>query len=280
MGGTVFIQEKFSETVFLETIEHEKITYTILVPTLCDRLLQSQFLDRYDTSSLSFIGITGGHLPMKPAQQLMDRLHAPIYESYASTDCGQITLLSPDDRFIRPESVGLPIWCVLLKVINENGHAMPTNQEGEICVQTPLAIQGYYQNTEATKEFFRDGWCHTGDIGFLDDQGYLYISGRKKNMVKSGGISLFPEEIEEVLRRHTHVADVAVVGIKSSEWGEAVKAFIVFNDGARCDADCLTEFCKCSLASYKVPKIFEVVHILPRTELGKIDRAKLETMGS
>ena len=103
----------------------------------------------------------------------------------------------------------------------------PTGAEGEVCVRTPLAIQGYYQNPTATEEFLRGGWSHTGDIGFLDDQRYLHISGRKKNMVKSGGISIFPEEIEDTLRKHPDVADAAVISFKSLEWGEAVKAFVV-----------------------------------------------------
>lgn len=280
LGGTVFIEERFSETCFFETIEREKITYTMLVPALCERLLQSDRLHRYDTTSLSFLGITGGHLSNDSAQLLMDKLGVAVYESYASTDCGQITLLSPDDRFNRPDSVGVPIWCVLLRVADEDGRPVATGREGEICVRTPLAIQGYYQNSKATEEFFRHGWCHTGDIGFLDGQGYLYISGRKKNMVKSGSISLFPEEIEEMLRGHTHVADVAVVGIKSAEWGEALKAFIVLKEWAQCDVNCLTNFCKGAMASYKVPKTFEIVCSLPRTELGKIDRAKLAAMSS
>ena len=109
--------------------------------------------------------------------------------------------------------------------------------EGEVCVRTPLAIQGYYKNLQATDEFFDGGWCHTGDIGFLDQQGYLHIAGRKKNMVKSGGVSIFPEEIEDALRKHRDVADAAVLGFKSEAWGEAVKAFVVLQSGAQCSAD-------------------------------------------
>ncbi|MGH7851972.1 MAG: class I adenylate-forming enzyme family protein, partial [Candidatus Binatia bacterium] len=142
----------------------------------------------------------------------------------------------------------------------------------------PLAIQGYYQNPQATDEFLQGGWCHTGDIGFLDDEGYLHISGRKKNMVKSGGISVFPEEIEDTLRGHPDVADAAVIGFKSREWGEGVKAFVVLNHGAACRAETLIQFCKKSLAPYKAPKVIEFLSALPRTGLGKIDRAKLEVM--
>lgn len=276
LGGTVFIQEKFDERLFLGTIEHERITYTILVPTLCDRLLRSGLLDRFDTSSLAFVGITGGHLSTDSAQGIMNGLSAKLYEAYASTDCGQIALLSPEDRHLHGDSVGRPIWCVLLKFLDETGKSLTVGEEGEICVRTPLAIQGYYRNPEATNEFVHEGWCHTGDIGFLDTQGYLHLSGRKKTMVKSGGISVFPEEIEETLRRHVNVADVAVVGVHSADWGEAVKAFVVLKQGTTCDATSLINFCKASLASYKAPKFVEFVPTLPRTGLGKIDRSKLE----
>ena len=122
------------------------------------------------------------------------------------------------------------------------------------------------------------GWCHTGDIGFLDNEGSLHIFGRKKNMIKSGGISVFPEEIEDTLRKHPDVTDAAVIGFKSPEWGEAVQAFVVLRSGADCNANALIQFCKESLATYKAPKIVEFLPSLPRTGLGKIDRGKLAAM--
>jgi acyl-CoA synthetase (AMP-forming)/AMP-acid ligase II len=275
LGGTVFIQEKFDEEKFLGTLQNERITYTILVPTLCQRLLRYPDLDRFDKSSLQYLGITGGHLSRDVANGVMTRICPQLYEAYASTDCGQITIIGPEDRNVAPETVGKPIWCVLLKIAGDDQRELPRGQEGEICVRTPLAIQGYYNNAQATEEFFSDDWCHTGDIGFYDEKGYLTVSGRKKNMIKSGGISVFPEEIEDVLRKHPQVADVAVIGFKSSEWGEAVKAFVVLDTGADCDADSLIAFCKASLASYKAPKVIEFIADLPRTGLGKIDRGKL-----
>jgi fatty-acyl-CoA synthase len=279
LGGTVFIQEKFNEENFLRMIQAERITYTILVPTLCDRLLRCSKLDKFDKSTLRYLGITGGHLSREVARSVMERICPHLYEAYASTDCGQITVISPEDRDAAAESVGKPIWCVLLKIAGEDQQELPRGEEGEICVRTPLAIQGYYNNPQATDEFFSGGWCHTGDVGFLDEQGYLTVSGRKKNMIKSGGISVFPEEIEDVLRRHPQVADVAVIGFKSPQWGEAVKAFVVLKQEKACDADALISFCKKSLASYKAPKAIVFINHLPRTGLGKIDRGKLTSLG-
>jgi acyl-CoA synthetase (AMP-forming)/AMP-acid ligase II len=165
-----------------------------------------------------------------------------------------------------------------VRIADDDGREVPLGSEGEVCVRTPLAIQGYYRNPQATQEFLEKGWCHTGDIGFLDNEGYLHISGRKKNMIKSGGISVFPEEIEDTLRKHPAVTDAAVIGFKSKEWGEAVKAFVVLNPDADPTADALIQFCKDSLASYKAPKAVEFIPCLPRTGLGKIDRGELELM--
>ncbi len=275
LGGTIFIQEKFDATLFLETIEREQITYTMLVPTLCERLLRHERLDQYKNSSLRYLGITGGHLSKELARETRERLCGDLYEAYASTDCGQITTIGSRDWDLHADTVGTPIWCVLLRIADDNGREVPVGAEGEVCVRTPLAIQGYYRNEQATAEFLAGGWCHTGDIGFVDDRGYLHISGRKKNMIKSGGISVFPEEIEETLRKHPDVADAAVIGFKNDEWGEAVKAFVVLKKGASCDAEALLQFCKDFLASYKAPKAIEFVPALPRTGLGKIDRGKL-----
>ena len=278
LGGTIFIQEKFDERSVLETIERERITYTMMVPVLCERLLRSDDLGKFQTSSIRYLGITGGHLSPELARNIRKRICPDLYEAYASTDCGQITVIGPDDWATRGDTVGKPIWCVLLKIAGDDGREVARGQEGEICVRTPLAIQGYYRNPAATEEFLSGGWCHTGDIGFIDEAGYLTVSGRKKNMVKSGGISVFPEEIEEALRQHPAVMDAAVIGIKNPEWGEAVKAFVVLNRGAQCGADALIQFCKESLAPYKAPKVVEFLPTLPRTGLGKIDRGKLEAM--
>jgi fatty-acyl-CoA synthase len=275
LGATVYIHEKFNEEQFLETVEAEKISYTMLVPTLCDRLLRHPRLNSTDTSSLQFIGITGGHLSSDQAACMVSRVCAEIHENYASTDCGQVTTLTPADRVSHGDSVGRPIWCALLGILDDERRELPQGEMGEICVRSPLCVQGYYRNPEATKEFVAGGWCHSGDVGFIDADGYLHVTGRKKNMIKSGGISIFPEEIEEVLSRHPKVLEVAVVGFKSDTWGEAAKALVVPKAGESLRAEELIRYCKESLASYKTPKVFAFVDALPRTGLGKIDRGKL-----
>ena len=275
LGATLFLQDRFNDDAFVDLLERERITYTILVPALCQRLVRHPEIERIDKSSLGYVGITGGHLAPALAREVMERLSPHVYEAYASTDCGQITILAPEDRATHSNSVGKTIWAVLIKILDDACRAVPAGEMGEICLRSPMAIQGYYRNPEATEEFFRGGWCHTGDIGFLDPQGYLHVTGRKKNMIKSGGISIFPEEIEEVLSACPGVAEVAIVPCQHPDWGEAVKALVVAKAGATIEQNEVISFCKERLAHYKAPKSVEIVTSLPRTALGKIDRGKL-----
>ncbi len=276
LGGTLFLLDKFNDDAFIDILERERITYTILVPALCQRLLRHPKLERIDKSSLSYVGITGGHLTPALAQSIRENFSPHVYEAYASTDCGQIAILKPEDRAIHSDTVGQTIWAVLIKILDDDCREVPARELGEICLRSPMAIQGYYRNSEATEEFFRGGWCHTGDIGFLDGAGYLHVTGRKKNMIKSGGVSIFPEEIEEVLSAYPGMADAAVIACHHPEWGESVKALVVPKAGATLESESVIRFCKERLAHYKAPKYVEVVSSLPRTALGKIDRGKLE----
>ena len=275
LGATLHLLDKFDADKFVEILERERISYTILVPALCYRLLRHPKIDRIDKSALTYVGITGGHLTPQLADEIMAKLSPRVYEAYASTDCGQIAILEPEDRPTRGDTVGRTIWAVLIRILDDDCRQVAAGEPGEICLRSPMAIQGYYRNPAATAEFFRGGWCHTGDIGFLDDQGYLHVTGRKKNMIKSGGISIFPEEIEEVLSACPGVADVAVVSSADGDWGESVQALIVPQPGALIDADAVIRFCKARLAHYKAPRSVQIVASLPRTALGKIDRGKL-----
>lgn len=276
LGSTLFLLDRFNDDIFVEILERERITYTILVPALCQRLLRHPQLASIDKSLLSYVGITGGHLTPTLAQALTEEFSPHVYEAYASTDCGQIAILKPEDRAAHGDTVGQTIWAVRIKILDDDCQEASAGELGEICLRSPMTIQGYYRNPEATAEFFRGGWCHTGDIGFLDGDGYLHVTGRKKNMIKSGGISIYPEEIEEILSAHPEVADVVVVPCEDPNWGESVKALIVPKAGAIVEPDLIIRYCKERLANYKAPKSVEVVASLPRTGLGKIDRGKLE----
>ena len=149
---------------------------------------------------------------------------------------------------------------------------LPFGDVGDIICQSPLAAHGYYKNPEATTVSFRDGWFYTGDLGYFDDEGYLFVSGRKKDMVKSGGISIYPLEIESVIYSHPDILEAAVIGVPDPQWGEALKAVIVLKPGGKLDSVELVSFCKERLAAYKVPKSVELVESLPHTEVGKVNK--------
>ena len=277
-GGTMFLHERFDPLEILRTIEREKITYMGAVPTMCERLLQVPELDSYDTRSLRCLAITGGKVHEPILRQLRNQLTPNIYRTYASTDSGQMAISKPGDLDKKPLAAGMPVWCVDLRIVDDHNEPVGVNEIGEIICRSPLATQGYYMNPEATNASFRDGWFYTGDLGYFDAEGYLFVVGRKKDMVKSGGISIYPLEIEGVLYQHPEVLEAAVIGVPDLQWGEAVKAVVVLKEGANLGDSDLMAFCKERLASYKVPKSVDIVGSLPHTETGKVAKVKLKEL--
>ena len=277
-GGTMFLHERFDAEEVLKTVEREKITYMGAVPTMCERMLQVPAIENYDTSSLRCLAITGGKVHEPVLQSLRKQITPNIYRTYASTDSGQMAISKPADMDSKPLAAGMPVWCVDLRIVDDESNPVAVNQIGEIVCQSPLATLGYYMNPEATNASFRDGWFYTGDLGYFDEEGYLFVVGRKKDMVKSGGISVYPLEIEGVLYKHPDVVEAAVIGVPDSQWGEAVKAVVVLKERSTAHGEELMWFCKEQLASYKVPKSVDIVSSLPHTEVGKVNKVKLKEM--
>ena len=279
-GATVFLHERFDAKEVLETIQNEKITYVGAVPTMCERMLQVPGVENYDTRSLRCLAITGGKVHESVLAGLRKHITPNIYRTYASTDSGQMAISKPEDMARKPTAAGMPVWCVDLRIVDEKDKPVPVGEVGEIICQSPLATHGYYKNPEATHASFRDGWFYTGDLGYFDEEGYLFIAGRKKDMVKSGGISIYPLEIEGVLYSHPDILEAAVIGVPDPQWGEALKAVIVLKDGAKLTGEKLQQFCKERLSSYKVPKSVNFVPSLPHTEVGKVNKVKVREMFS
>jgi acyl-CoA synthetase (AMP-forming)/AMP-acid ligase II len=170
------------------------------------------------------------------------------------------------------------VWCVDLRIVDENNHPIKIGDVGEIICQSPLATHGYYKNPAATNASFRDGWFYTGDLGYFDEDGFLFVVGRKKDMVKSGGISIYPLEIESVIYSHPAILEAAVIGVPDADWGEAVKAVVVLRPHSAISADDLMSFCKERLSAYKVPKSVEFRSSLPHTDIGKVNKVRLREM--
>ena len=170
-------------------------------------------------------------------EDLKQKLTPNIYRTYASTDSGQMAISKPGDMASKPNAAGRPVWCVDLRIVDEDNQPVKVGEVGEIICQSPLATHGYYKNPEATNASFRDGWFYTGDLGYFDEEGYLFVAGRKKDMVKSGGISIYPLEIESVIYSHPAILEAAVIGVPDPQWGEAVKAVVVLKPGAALGAE-------------------------------------------
>ena len=277
-GGTMVLHERFDAEEVLKTIEREKVTYVGAVPIMCERILHVLETKPFDTRSLRCLAITGGKVHPSVLEDLRQRVTPNIYRTYASTDSGQMAISKPTDLAAKPNAAGKPVWCVELRILDDAGSPVKVGEAGEIVCRSPLATHGYYKNPEATSASFRDGWFYTGDLGYFDEEGYLFVAGRKKDMVKSGGISIYPLEIESVLYGHADVLEAAVIGVPDPQWGEAVKAVIVLKPGAAARGEELLSFCKERLSSYKVPKSVEIRSSLPHTEVGKVNKVKLRDM--
>lgn len=277
-GGTMILHERFDADEVLAAIEREKITYIGAVPTMCERMLHVLEKKSYDTRSLRCLAITGGKVHPRVLEDLKTNLTPNIYRTYASTDSGQMAIAKPADMAGKPTAAGRPVWCVDLRIVDDHGRPVPIGEVGEIVCKSPLATHGYYKNPEATSASFRDGWFYTGDLGYFDEDGYLFVAGRKKDMIKSGGISIYPLEIESVIYSHPSVAAAAVIGVPDPEWGEAVKAVVVVKPGCTLDPGTLIAHCKERLSGYKIPKSVEFRSSLPMTEIGKVNKVRLKEL--
>jgi acyl-CoA synthetase (AMP-forming)/AMP-acid ligase II len=277
-GGTMILHERFDAEEVLQTIEREKVTYVGAVPTMCERMLHVLEAKKYDTRTLRCLAITGGKVHPAVLGALKEKITPNIYRTYASTDSGQMAISKPGDMATKPNAAGRPVWCVDLRIVDGDGKPVQVGEVGEIICQSPLATHGYYKNPEATNASFRDGWFYTGDLGYFDEEGFLFVAGRKKDMVKSGGISIYPLEIESILYSHPAILEAAVIGVPDDQWGEAVKAAVVLKPNAKLGAEELLGFCKERLSAYKVPKSVEFCSALPHTEVGKVNKVKLREM--
>jgi len=269
-GAKTIIKDKFDPLDTLETIEREKVTYIALAPVQCDRILQIPNINSFDLSSLNCLRKAGSPLSRRTVEGLMEHVTQHVYQSYSSTDSGTVSMLCPEDQMTKFGSSGRVLWAAEALIVNDQGKPVQDGEVGEITCRSVLACTGYYNNPQATAAAYREGWLLTGDLGRFDDDGYLYIVGRRKNVIKSGSISIFPEEIQEVLQGHPSIFEAAVIGIPDTEWGEAVTAVVSLRLGEQLSAEELINYCKARLAPYKAPKFVQFEDALPHTELGKV----------
>jgi long-chain acyl-CoA synthetase len=276
-GSKMVLIDRFQPTKVLGLIQQHKISVFLAIPSMY-RVLAAAEGD-FDLSSVRF-PISGGEpLPMSIVEAFEKRFNVPIYEGYGQTEAAPVvTLNRPGAR--KPGTIGPPVPGVEVAIWNDQNCVLPAGSVGEIMVRGRNVMRGYHHLPEETAKTITDGWLHTGDLGKFDDEGFVVITGRKKDLIISAGENIYPREIEEALAQHPKVKEVAVIGVKDEVRGEVPKAFVIPREGMSLDEKELRSFCRENLANYKVPKYFEVVADLPRTPTGKVLKRMLTASAS
>jgi fatty-acyl-CoA synthase len=278
-GGTVHLMARFEPETLLATVARERINFALLVPTMVYGLLDDPALGRHDLSSLELL--LYGASPMAPARlgEALERIGPVFSQLYGQSECYPIaTLPKADHDATRPHllaACGFASAASTVALLDHDLQPVARGEPGEICVRGGMVMAEYWRQPAQTAEALAGGWLHTGDVARQDEEGRLYIVDRKKDMVVSGGFNVYPREVEDVLASHSAVAQVAVIGIPSAKWGEAVKAVVVLRPGQQVSAEELTALVRTQKGALHTPKELVFAPQLPLTALGKVDKKAL-----
>ena len=280
VGGKTILLRWWNVEEALKAIQTFRITQMAAVPTMYIQILEFPELDKYDLSSLEDCQCGAAPLPVEVALRWKEKVGVDIREGWGLTESGATTTGQPGDLPPKYGSIGKCLLkCNTIKVFDEKGQEVPPGQRGEIVIKGPTLMKGYWNLPEETAKAIKDGWFYTGDLGYVDEDGYFYITGRKKDIIIRGGENVSPVEVEEVLLQHPAVAEAGVVGIPDAVYGEEIKAFVVIKPGKRVSEEELIAFCKDRLPTFKSPKKVQFMKSLPRNILGKVLRAELRQLG-
>jgi len=273
LGGRAVVMRSFNATEALRLIEQQQVTWAFLVPymysAICGWLEQQSVQPRL--ASLRVLLSGASPLPTPVKERILSTFpNAGLFEFYGATEAGTITTLRPRDQKRKTRSVGKPVLGAEVRILDINGQPVPQGEVGEIYLRTPSMFEGYYGAPEKTEAAFHDGWCTLGDLGRQDEEGYLYIVDRVKDVIKSGGVNIYPSEIEEAVLTHPDVMEAAVIGLPHERWGEAVHLIAIPWPGRKPAVGELIAHCRRYLADYKVPKSGELRGELPRSAAGKV----------
>jgi long-chain acyl-CoA synthetase len=244
-----------------------------MVPTMFNMILNlpPEQRDPYDVSSVRVLLSAAAPLPTRVKESILEFFpKAGLFEFYGFTEVGLATVLRPEDQLRKIRCVGLPTYFLDLRILDDKGNEVPRGQEGLIYVKCSYLMKEYHRNPDATRAAFRDSWLTAQDVGKLDEEGYLYVVDRKADMVISGGVNIYPLEIEEVLLRHPKVLEAAVIGIPDEKWGEALLAVVVPKPGVCLDTEEILSFCEGKMARFKIPRSVELADELPKSPAGKV----------
>jgi acyl-CoA synthetase (AMP-forming)/AMP-acid ligase II len=272
-GQTVVVMPKFEPEAALDAIQRHRCSTTFMAPTLLKRIvdLPAAVRARYDVSSMRSIVMAAAPCPMRVKEQVLEYFGPVLYEFYGSTELGINTILPPEDMLRKPGACGRAAPGVEIAILDDDGRPAPPWQPGELYVRRyPGVFDEYYKNPDATRDTQRGDLLTVGDVAYVDDEGFVYICDRKRDMIISGGVNIYPAEIEDALHRHPKVQDVAVFGVPDEEWGERVHAALELHPGETLTADEVRSFCRQHLADYKVPREISIHERLPRDSAGKL----------
>lgn len=277
IGNFTILKKKFIAEEVLETIQKGKVTLFMGVPTMYFKLLEAEGLERYDASSIRLFISGSAPLSKELFYSFKKAFGHEILERAGMSE-SMINFSNPYDGKRVPGSVGPCLPGVKVRITDKNYNDAPTNTEGEILIKGPNVFKGYWNKPHNNKQAFKSGWFITGDAGKVDENGYVYILRRSKDVIISGGVNIYPREIEEIIESMPQVKECAVVGVPDKEFGESVKACIVLNQGAELTKSNVIAYCKEKLASFKKPKFVEFLEALPKNTMGKILKEELRKM--
>lgn len=276
-GWTCVLVPRPTPEVIVEMLKKFKPTFLPGVPTIYTGLLENKEFCSMDLSFVKGYFAGAAPLPEDTVNKLKDLHNASIYDVYGATENTAFATATPWGGKIKTGTVGVPLPNTEVKIVDlETGEKeLPTGESGEICIKGPQVMKGYYKKEAETRESLRDGWFHTGDIGFFDDEGYLLVIDRKKDLIIGSGFNIYPKEIDEILFDHPGIIEACTIGVPDAYRGETVKAYVVLKHGAALTEKEIIDYCRANLAAYKVPQEIEFIDELPKSAVGKILRREL-----
>lgn len=279
-GSHLILLEKFQVDEVLNSIKNEHVTRFAGVPTMYIALNDHPSIENYNLEQVKVFHSGGASLPIEIIRSFENKVSVPILEAYGLTESSPGALVRPPKHNSKIGSVGLPLPLTEIKIVDiETGlQEMAIGEEGELIIKGPQIMKGYWGLLDETAYSLRDGWLYTGDIAKVDQDGFVYIVDRKKDLIIASGFNVYPREVEEVLFEHPAILEAAVIGVKDDYRGETIKAYVLLKDQVHVTEKDIIDFCKKSLVSYKVPKIIQFIDELPKTQVGKISRVALKNL--
>ena len=283
-GRTLIIQRQFDAKSWMELVEQESVDRAMMVPTMLKMLMDHEEFHDHDMNSLRVITYGAAPMPLEVIRRaIVEFPNAQFINAFGQTEtAATITMLPPEDHVLtgapeeverklkRLSSIGRPLEDVEVRIVDEDGVESALGDVGEIVARGERLMRGYWGQDSATAETIRDGWLYTGDLGYWDEDGYIFLAGRSKDFIKRGGEMISPEEVEKVLHSHPDIEEAAIIGILDVDWGERVRALVVAKSGHQVEEADVIEYCRQRLASFKKPESVIVIAELPRNPMGKV----------